>query len=689
MESAAAPQSGHRKLWVRLAVGLATFLVFLVLLVVFFPWDVLRGPVNRYVSDKTGRTFEITQRLEVHPGRTTSIVLHGVRFANPDWARDPQLIEAERIELDLAFWPLLRKQIVIPRLHLYKPSVAMQLEADGRRSWAMGKDTSDTSSVPRIGVIQVDEGVVKYYAAHQGADATLSFSFDPSAGELPLQYKATGTWTKQAFTAQGRAGNVLQLTEAGAPPFPLEIDARAGRTRLTASGTVARIADFDGLNAAVELRGATLGDLFPLIGVSLPQTSPYALKGQLQKNGERWQVAEMQGRLGQSDLSGELSYESVSEKPLLVGNIRSRVLDMDDLGPLIGLPSSTRSIPASTQPPSAPAGAKPESTEAASAEAAPSAAPRPPAGRVLPTAKLDTARLRAMNADVTYSAASVRHLQAVPLDKGSVRVRLQDSVLRLDPLELSVAGGTLQGSVQIDGRPAPALVQARLEARRVQLDKLFPTIERMDGSVGRLSGRMDLSGPGQSVAEWLGGSSGDLQVAMGRGQLSNLLLEILGLDGGEVVRFFIQGDRNVQLRCAVADFGVRNGQADVRTFVLDTSDTVVTGEGGINLRDESLSLVLRPQPKDRSIFSLRSPLRIDGTFAAPSAFPDKAALAGRAGLALALGAINPLLALAATVETGPGQDADCAGLLAQSRAPDTPPAKGAAKAPARAASASR
>lgn len=671
--------------------GLAAFVVALVLLLVFFPWDVLRGPINRYVSEKTGRTFEITHELEVHPGRTTSIVLHGVRFANPDWAREPQLIEAERVELYLSLWPLLRGRIDMPRLHLYKPSLAMQLEADGRRSWAFGKDTSDTSSVPRIGLVQVDQGVVKYYAPHQGADATLSFSFDPESGELPLQYKASGTWTKQAFTAEGRAGNVMQLTEAGAPPFPLQIDARAGRTRLKASGTVARIADFDGLNAIVELRGATLGDLFPLIGVSLPQTSPYALKGELRKDGERWQVASLQGRLGQSDLSGELSYESISEKPMLAGNLRSRVLDMDDLGPLIGLPSATRTIPVSAQAPTAPAGAKHEGAAPApaAAEAVPAATPTPPPGRVLPTARLDTERLRAMNADVTYSAASVRHLQAVPLDKGSVRVRLQDSVLRLDPLELSVAGGSIQGAIQIDGRPAPALVEARLEARRVQLDKLFPTIERMDSSVGRLSARMNLTGPGQSVAEWLGRSSGDLQVAMGRGQLSNLLLEILGLDGGEVVRFFIQGDRNVQLRCAVADFGVRNGQADVRTFVLDTSDTVIQGEGGVNLRDESLSLVLRPQPKDRSIFSLRSPLRIDGTFASPSAFPDKAALAGRAGLALALGAINPLLALAATVETGPGQDADCAGLLAQSRAPDTPPARASAKAPAKAASAGR
>ena len=74
-------------------------------------------------------------------------------------------------------------------------------------------------------------------------------------------------------------------------------------------------------------------------------------------------------------------------------------------------------------------------------------------------------------------------------------------------------------------------------------------------------------------------------------------------------------------------------------------------------------MVLKPEPKDKSILSLRSPLKVGGTFAAPTAGPDKAALAGRAGLAIALGVINPLLALLATIETGPGKDADCSAAL--------------------------
>jgi hypothetical protein len=85
--------------------------------------------------------------------------------------------------------------------------------------------------------------------------------------------------------------------------------------------------------------------------------------------------------------------------------------------------------------------------------------------------------------------------------------------------------------------------------------------------------------------------------------------------------------------------------------------------------------LLKPQPKDMSILSLRSPLRIGGTFADLSAGPEKSALAGRAGIALALAAINPLLALAATIETGPGANTDCAQVLSQAATPKTAAAK--------------
>jgi hypothetical protein len=84
--AAAAPCA--RKTWVKVLAAIGVVIALLVLLVAFFPWDTLRGPIGRYVSEKTGRHFEITRHLDVKVGRTTRVLMDGVEFANPDWAQD-------------------------------------------------------------------------------------------------------------------------------------------------------------------------------------------------------------------------------------------------------------------------------------------------------------------------------------------------------------------------------------------------------------------------------------------------------------------------------------------------------------------------------------------------------------------------------------------------------------------------
>ena len=655
-----------RPLWLKLLAAMVLLLAALAVLLAFFPWDTLRGPVNRYVSEKTGRKFEITRRLDVGIGlRGATVKADGIEFANPPWARDPYLVKAERAEFDIRLWPLVTQKVVIPRLALSSPTLGLQMEPDGRRTWALGKDTSDPGTVPVIGLMQVDGGAVDFLATHLGVDLHADVSYDTSRGELPLTFRIKGRYKGQTLNAEGRTGNVLQLKAAGQRPFPLEVDGAAGQTRLKASGTVTDFADLDGIEARFDLKGQTLGALFPLLGIALPETSPYALSGDLRKRGKLWEVAGLKGRLGLSDIAGDMRFDKTGQVPHLAGELRSRVMDMDDLGPLIGLPPTERSAKAVE-------GVAPPPTIKAK---------RPAGAKVLPSATLDFDRLRAMNADVKYAADRIRNVRDVPLDRGSVQIKLNNGVLALDPLDLGVGGGKLAGAIRIDATQNPADIRASLDLRNMQLNRLVPKIETMRSSFSRLDGRINLSGRGNSVASWLGGASGDVAALTGRGRFSNLLLEFMGLDGAEIIKFLLRGDQNVELRCAAVAFDVDKGVMTSRSMVLDTADTVFYATGQANLATEKLDFVVRPEPKDASFLSLRSPLVIGGSFGAPSGGVQAGPLAERGLAALVLGALNPLLALAATIETGPGQDADCKGVLSEAQKPSAgAAAAGAAKA---------
>lgn len=661
---------------------MVAFTAALALLLVFFPWDWLRGPLNRYVSERTGRHFEITRKLDVQLGRTVRVLADGIEFANPPWARDPHLVKAQAAQIDLRLWPLLRGRIELPLVTLTKPQLAVQVEPDGRRSWAMGRDTSDPANLPEIGALVVDEGSLHYVARADGADIRTDFAIVRSdaateggaaAGNaLPLSFKAAGTWKNQAFSAQGSTGNVLHLSAPLEQPFPAQVSITAGNTRLRAAGTVASLTTLDGLQVDLNLQGANLADLYQLVGVVLPETPRYALRGRLTKTAEVWQVSAIQGKLGNSDLGGELAFDRSQPVPLLRGKLQSSSLDFDDLAPLVGLPEQSRGVQAPRES-SAPGAPVPATASATTPPAQPRiAAQRERVARrkVLPTAMLDVARLKAMNADVQYSAARVTHARQLPLERIGTHVILKDGVLLLDKLDLGVAGGRLAGQLRVDGNSNPAVASVKLDARALELNRLFPGFEKMKASFGKIHGEIDLKGRGNSVAGMLGTSSGDVALLMGGGEISNILLEFAGLDGGEVIKFMVKGDRNVRMRCAATAFDVQAGVMTSRAFVVDTADTVIYGAGGISLADESIDLTLRPYPKDPSILSFRSPLKVSGTFAAPQAGVDKAALGGRAGLALALAAVNPLLALAATIETGPGKDANCGDVLRAAATPE-------------------
>jgi uncharacterized protein involved in outer membrane biogenesis len=100
--------------------------------------------------------------------------------------------------------------------------------------------------------------------------------------------------------------------------------------------------------------------------------------------------------------------------------------------------------------------------------------------------------------------------------------------------------------------------------------------------------------------------------------------EVPGLAGGRT-----------HVRCLAARLDADNGIATVSTLVLDAGKLLLQGSGTVNLRDEGLSLRLRPLLRVGA--PLVVPVRIGGTFDAPKIGPDSGGAAGAlAGLAAGL-----------------------------------------------------
>jgi uncharacterized protein involved in outer membrane biogenesis len=107
--------------------------------------------------------------------------------------------------------------------------------------------------------------------------------------------------------------------------------------------------------------------------------------------------------------------------------------------------------------------------------------------------------------------------------------------------------------------------------------------------------------------------------------------------------------------CALADLTVERGVFKPRAVVLDTRDSVVSIDGQVSLASEALDLRLVVMPRDFSPLALRTPLRVQGSFAVPAVSVDKGRLAGKLAASVLLGLVNPLAALIPLVD--PGDDA--------------------------------
>ena len=156
---------------------------------------------------------------------------------------------------------------------------------------------------------------------------------------------------------------------------------------------------------------------------------------------------------------------------------------------------------------------------------------------------------------------------------------------------------------------------------------------------------------------------------MEEGRIGQLLIELIGLDVAESLGVMASGNKPVPLRCFIADFEVIDGVMGSKTFVIDTTDTNIVGDGAVNFQAEKVDFRVVPYPKDFSLFSTRSPIVISGPFNGVSVRPEAAPLAARLGIAAGLSALlTPLAAPLAFLDAGLGQDSDCGAFVQEVRA---------------------
>src|SRR5690606_10833851 len=333
-------------MWWSMLALLGLFALCLVLLLTF-DWNKARPWINERVSEAAGRPFAINGDLSLTWERTQfdsgtwhdwlpvpRLSAYNVTMGNPDWSKlDRNMAEIGHITFSVNPIPLLSKDIIIPTLQLDDPKLVLERIADGRNNWTFKKDDDAPPSAWTLDLqhLLLHNGEISLKDAVKHIDAKAEIASIPaSAGnDFVMEWKVSGSFNHARISGGGKAGALLALHDEK-KPFPLQARLNVGKTSISVNGTVTKPQALAAVDMRLKLSGASMADLYPLTGITLPKTPPFAteghLTGVLNEAGGKWTYDKFSGKLGDSDLSGTLTYEGKQPRPLLSGTVVSNLL---------------------------------------------------------------------------------------------------------------------------------------------------------------------------------------------------------------------------------------------------------------------------------------------------------------------------------------------------------------------------
>jgi len=659
-------QATSRSRWRRLAWPLAIIATVIAGVAVceWQGWPFLRDPIQTRLTQRLQRPVEFGDSFSVRLLGSIRVSTNALRIGPPagagaDSPLSGDLVDAKNAWLEVPYstvMGLMRSEDDAPpritALRFGEMNASLKRQADGRANWTMVPPKPRQSTDPsRSGLPEIDELVVEKGRLTLRDDVTKT-RLDATASTTEGASDAGGQRAGLVIAGKGRHEDRpfdFRVTSSGALPLvapqhrstavPVAVTLDAGPTNLDFAGTATDIVRLHALDGTLSVSGPSLARVGDSVGMTLPTTEPFVLKGRLGKAGQRWSLKEASLNVGDSRLGGQFSFDRAPAVPHLSGELNGSRLVLADLLPAFGAPARGAGNP------------------------------KPPAGKVLPQREFDVPSLRRMNANVALrlERAELGSLFAQPLTPVRGDLTLNGGVFKVTNLLARTAGGELKGSWSVDANSPKPLWTADLRWAGIDLERWLrprspadkaaareaaPTEGRTPYVSGKLGGHLQLRGRGDSTAAVLGSADGTVQAWVRNGAMSHLIVEAMGIDLAEALGLLIGGDERLPIRCAAMHAKSVNGTVKPEVAIIDTPDTTLLASGEVSLSDERLALTLRARPKDVSPVTLRTPIKVEGTFASPDVGLEPEPLGRKLVASALLAAVHPLAALIPLFDRG-------------------------------------
>jgi uncharacterized protein involved in outer membrane biogenesis len=682
--------------------GIAAVFIFILVVTAYvilisYDYNKLKPRITQAVKDATGRELTLGGDLELDIGFSPSLVVADVMFANAPWGSQPQMMKAEKLQVQVHLLPLLFEDVEFDRIGLTGVEVLLETEATGKGNWEFKTSEKSTKSFWTPKELQVENVKIlklklTFHDGKTGSTSrfvldSLEASRKPFSSDLTIDLK--GTANGQPLAVSGKIGLIRNLSAHK----QLEVDllGQVSGARITIAGVIGDVLKLDGIDLKVHASGTDLAGLGRAAGAELPETDAFKMGGEVKGSAEALALHDVQGSVSRDSLrlvvNGKikdlLALEGIDLK------VKGSGKEIGDIGPLIGtkLPELgsfdvTGNLSGSSKALALDGLSVIVGKSDFNGSAKVEFRQRPKITLVLESGLIDFTPLigeekkeekevsekggydkplfpddplpfkvlKKVDADIVLKAKKMK-ARAAQFDLGHLTLTLTDSELAIDTLEAVYKGTKLSGYVHIYPG-SPPHVATKFLVQGFDLGGYLREIGASDKAEGLVDIAADLKSKGDSAHTLAANLDGTFGAVMGQGYLTKWL-DLMATDlSKKVMPFWGKHKEAGNIICAVVEFDSKNGLATSQAFVFDTEIAILTAEGDINLETEQVNFLLSPKPKGLSLTTLNTKLRVRGSIKNPKVRPSMASLAFKGAKALSALVVGPVGLLAPFVSLG-------------------------------------
>lgn len=303
----------------------------------------LRVALEDGVSALSDRPFHIDGDFAISLGRITTVRGSGIRWLNPAWSKQPNMLSAKSLSLSIDLWSLVRGPIVISDAQADDATLFFEWGKEGQFNWTMGneaeKKSGERSGPLRLVLGQSELRNVRIRVSHPGLTDELVIDLlrasQQQDAENMLLISTDGVIGERPIKAQGRVGPFHELIAGGAIDY--NFDLQAPNANLKASGGhFDRLSDARAPRLDVELLAADAAEI--LNTLKLPELT--AGKVQLQARiapGDDRLAGTLQGNFGAFKVDGKLTTKNLSSLDELSLLLHAEGPGVAAIGSLLGV----------------------------------------------------------------------------------------------------------------------------------------------------------------------------------------------------------------------------------------------------------------------------------------------------------------------------------------------------------------